>query len=186
MVELPPFARLLFIGMWNFALCDHGHLADDAKRLKLQILPNDDVDVDELVHLLLEAGRVVRGHLPDGRSYLHIPRFADHQKLDKRWSPRCHVCAGQRPAEESGDSANSTNHAKTPPDSPKLPDTPATSPQDRTGQDSKEKPPVVPLVGIGTDKPTKSAGRKRPAKPLPDDWKPNERHVAKARELGID
>src|SRR5690606_21125870 len=94
MVDLSIPARLFFIGMWNFTLCDHGHLPDDPRRLKLQILPADDIDVVGPLNELLEAGRLQRGSTAGGKSSLVIPRFADHQKLDKRWSPRCFVCAG--------------------------------------------------------------------------------------------
>lgn len=93
MVRLSPFARLLYIGMWNFTLCDHGHVADDAMKLKLQILPMDNVDVDALLAEIMAAGRVVRVADKDGRSYLLVKRFEDHQKIDPRWKTRCPACA---------------------------------------------------------------------------------------------
>ncbi|WP_284990875.1 hypothetical protein [Arthrobacter sp. efr-133-TYG-120] len=92
-VKLSPLARLFFIGMWNFTLCDHGHVADDAFRLKLQILPTDDVDPDDLLGEIMAAGRVQRILDGDGRAYLHIKRFSDHQKIDPRWKTRCPACA---------------------------------------------------------------------------------------------
>ena len=93
MVKLSPFARLLYIGMWNFTLCDHGHVADDAMKLKLQILPMDPVDVDELLAEIMAQGRVIRVADEDGRSYLLVKRFEDHQKIDPRWKTRCPACA---------------------------------------------------------------------------------------------
>ena len=93
MVRLSPFARLLYIGMWNFTLCDHGHVADDAMKLKLQILPMDNVDIDALLAEIMAAGRVVRVADRDGRSYLLVKRFEDHQKIDPRWKTRCPACA---------------------------------------------------------------------------------------------
>lgn len=95
-VALSPFARLFFIGMWNFAECDMGHVKDDAGALKLLILPTDDVSGDDLLKELLTAGRVVRLDLSDGRTFLHIPRFTDHQNLSTHWSPRCPGCQEQR------------------------------------------------------------------------------------------
>lgn len=95
MVRLTPFARLLYIGMWNFALCDHGHVADDSMKLKLQVLPMDDVDVDELLAELMDEGRIQRLTSPDGRTYLHVKRFEDHQKIDPRFKTRCPACAQQ-------------------------------------------------------------------------------------------
>jgi hypothetical protein len=91
-VQLSPWARLFFIGMWNFALCDHGHVVDDADALKLRILPSDGVDGAELIDELINAGRVARVMISDGRTFLHVPRLIDHQNVDKRWSPRCPVC----------------------------------------------------------------------------------------------
>lgn len=93
MVKLSPFARLLYIGMWNFTLCDYGHVADDAMKLKLQILPMDPVNIDELLAEIMAQGRVTRISSPDGRTYLHVKRFEDHQKIDPRWKTRCPACA---------------------------------------------------------------------------------------------
>lgn len=93
MVKLSPFARLLYIGMWNFTLCDHGHVADDAMKLKLQILPMDNVDIEALLAEIMDQGRVGRVIAGDGRTYLLIKRFEDHQKIDPRWKTRCPACA---------------------------------------------------------------------------------------------
>ena len=93
MVGLSAFARLFYIGTWNFSLCDRGHLADDPVGLKLKILPADDVDPAELLAELLTKGRLVRRHAPDGRIYLFTPRLGDHQKPDARWTSRCPYCA---------------------------------------------------------------------------------------------
>lgn len=92
MIGLSFEARLFYIGTWNFALCDHGHLPDDPIGLKLKILPADPVDARTLVGDLLDAGRLVRIAIPDGRTFLHILRFEDHQKVDLRWQSRCPVC----------------------------------------------------------------------------------------------
>lgn len=96
-VVLSPLARLFYIGMWNFAVCDIGHVEDDPDALKLQILPTDDVDGDVLIEELLTKGRVVRLDLSGGRTFLHIPRFTDHQNLSMRWSPRCPACKELQP-----------------------------------------------------------------------------------------
>jgi len=81
MVQLPVEARLLFIGMWNFA-DDFGYLDDEPERLALQILPADDIDVDLMVDLLVAAGRVERYLTPDGAWILYIPHFVQHQRVD--------------------------------------------------------------------------------------------------------
>lgn len=95
-VRLSPFARLFFIGMWNFAYCDKGHLPDDAWDLKLKILPADDVDPVVLLAELVDNSRVVRATV-GGRTYLTIPTFGVHQKADDpRWTRKCPVCLGDK------------------------------------------------------------------------------------------
>ena len=104
-IGLDPWARLLFIGMWNFALCDAGHLPDDPLGLKLKVLPADPVDPDKLVDDIVSTGMVARLTLPDGRVFLHVRRLSEHQKVDGRWTPRCPVCsheASPNPTETRG------------------------------------------------------------------------------------
>lgn len=101
-IGLTPFARLFYIGLWNFALCDEGHLPDDALGLKLKVLPADPVDASDLLDELLTAGRLVRLEAADAEGYLHIPTFSSYQKADTRWNSRCPVCrrrASQNPTE---------------------------------------------------------------------------------------
>lgn len=133
MVKLSPFARLLYIGIWNFTLCDHGHVSDDAMKLKLQILPMDNVDIDELLAEIMAQGRVTRVASADGRTYLHVPRFEDHQKIDPRWKTRCPACAQQ----------DSLAPVETPVSLSELPATPEVSPtltlgRDGMGRESKK------------------------------------------------
>jgi 5-methylcytosine-specific restriction endonuclease McrA len=86
MVQLPAEARLLFIGMWNFA-DDYGYIDDEPDRLALQVLPADDVDVDMLLDLLIAAGRVERYRSREGMYFLYIPHFVDHQRVDHPAKP---------------------------------------------------------------------------------------------------
>lgn len=132
MVQLSPLARLFYMGSWNFALCDRGHLPDDPMELKLKILPADDVDPAELVEELLTCGRLVRGVTPAGRPFLRIARLPDHNKADPRWSPRCPYCAAE------------SSPAEPPRASPKLPETPVShaepprnSPQEGKGREGR-------------------------------------------------
>ncbi|MEV7606100.1 hypothetical protein AB0N65_11730 [Paenarthrobacter sp. NPDC089322] len=119
-VQLSAFARLLYIGMWNFTLCDHGHVADDSFKLKLQILPGDAVDVDALLGELFDAGRVVRITDAAGRTYLHVKRFEEHQKIDPRWKTRCPACAQQGSLEAVETQASFSELTETPDRSPTL------------------------------------------------------------------
>ena len=74
-------ARLLFVGTWVFA-DDYGTLDRSAKQLKAQVFPYDDVDCDPLLAELLAAGLLAE-YQADGKTYLYITGFADHQKIDK-------------------------------------------------------------------------------------------------------
>lgn len=104
-MDLSQTARLLFLGSWNFAMCDYGHLADDPRQLRRLVLPEDEVmvvrvdgawtvqplDPAALVEEIIAAGRMTRIEI-DGDTYLHIKRFTRHQRLEKRWTPRCPAC----------------------------------------------------------------------------------------------
>jgi hypothetical protein len=94
MTALTRDARLFYIGMWNFA-CDGGHVPADPMALKLQILPADDVDPFALVNELLDMERIQLRET-EGRKYLSILRFRDHQKIDARWQSRCPYCKGEQ------------------------------------------------------------------------------------------
>ena len=92
-VEVGPYARLLFVGMWNFA-CDNGHLEDRPKQIKLRILPADAQDADALIEELRNAQLCVR---KDG--WIIIPTLRDHQKPDKRYFLTCDFpgCSDAKP-----------------------------------------------------------------------------------------
>ena len=87
MVSLPYEVRLFYIGLWNFA-DDWGCLEDEPLRLKLQVLPADPVDADALVRTLIDNGRLERMKDESGAIFLHLTKFEDHQKLDKRSASR--------------------------------------------------------------------------------------------------
>lgn len=81
-VELSAFARLLFIGIWNF-VDDEGRMAFSPKRLKMQVFPSDDVDCASLIDELLRQGLVLVYEV-NGARYMQVYGFAKHQKIDKR------------------------------------------------------------------------------------------------------
>ncbi len=85
-VELSPFARLLFIGLWNFA-DDDGRMVYSPKRIKMQVLPADDVDCSGLLEEIRRAS-LVNIYAVDGVEYLQIGGFSKHQKIDKRSASR--------------------------------------------------------------------------------------------------
>ena len=80
-VQLPYEARLLFIGIWNFA-DDHGYLWDEPERIRMQVLPNDDVDISGLLDLLCAADLLDVYESGDEKRIFRVTHFNDHQKVD--------------------------------------------------------------------------------------------------------
>lgn len=81
-VQLPFAARLLFIGIWNFA-DDHGGLQDSAERIRMQIFPGDaSIDVPELLELLVAAGLIERWMNDAGDYALKVRGWSKHQRVD--------------------------------------------------------------------------------------------------------
>lgn len=79
--EIEPLGRLLFIGLWTLA--DYkGDLEWRAKRIKAQILPYDNCDVEKLAINLDKSG-FVRFYSDDNAKYIHITNFAKHQNPHK-------------------------------------------------------------------------------------------------------
>lgn len=82
LAEQPALARLLFIGLWC-AADREGRLDDNPRRLKAQILPYDDADVDEMLDGLERGGFIAR-YEADGRRLIAIHGFARHQVVSPR------------------------------------------------------------------------------------------------------
>jgi len=94
-VDLTIPARLLFIGLWNYA-CDNGHLQDKSKQIKMRLLPADDVNVAELLRELEEKGQIKRRS-----GWITIPNLTKHQRPDKRYWQTCDKAGCTRPPRNS-------------------------------------------------------------------------------------
>ena len=83
-MECSPIARLLFVGMWNFA-DDHGRIPCSPKTLKAQIFPADDIDAANVRRMVdeLSTNGLVRLYEVDGKEFLLVTGW-HHQKIDKR------------------------------------------------------------------------------------------------------
>ena len=81
-VELSAFARLLFIGLWNFA-DDDGRMAYSPKKIKMQIFPADTLNISELFGEI-RGESLIEIYTVDSIEYLQINHFSKHQKIDKR------------------------------------------------------------------------------------------------------
>lgn len=77
-VDLSVLAKLLYIGLWNFA-DDDGYLEDSPRRIKRQIFPDNDYDVAGAL-VELTRGGMLRKCASDQGDVLHIVKFRDHQK----------------------------------------------------------------------------------------------------------
>ena len=79
--EVNPLARLLFIGMWTIA--DYkGCFEYKPKRLKVQLLPYDDCNIEQLVNDLEKSG-VIAIYTVQGRKYIKALNFTKHQNPHK-------------------------------------------------------------------------------------------------------
>ena len=76
LAELPFEARLLFVGLWCLA-DKSGRLEDRPKRIKMEIFPADNVNVDELlVHL---EGEFIDRYSVNGIEIIQVINFEKHQ-----------------------------------------------------------------------------------------------------------
>ncbi|ECO0902086.1 hypothetical protein AA449_26485 [Salmonella enterica subsp. enterica serovar Newport] len=80
-VECSFEARLMFIGMLNFA-DDKGNLVRSPKRIKMQIFPADTIDCEPLIKELSGAG-LISEYSVSGAGYIHINGFSKHQKINR-------------------------------------------------------------------------------------------------------
>ncbi len=81
LAEIAPLGRLLFIGLWTLA--DYkGDVEWRARRIKAQILPYDECDVEALA-IHLDQSRFIRFYSCGGRTYINITNFGKHQNPHK-------------------------------------------------------------------------------------------------------
>ena len=83
-MECSPNARLMFIGMWNFA-DDHGRMPAAPKTIKAQIFPSDEIDAQNVRRMIdeLSSNGLIRIYEVDGKEFLVVTGW-HHQKIDKR------------------------------------------------------------------------------------------------------
>lgn len=93
-------ARVLFIGLWTIADRE-GRLVDRPAKIKAQILPFDNCNVDELLNELAEKHEdnngpafIVRYRGSDGHRYIQILNFKKHQ------NPHVNEASSEIPAPE--------------------------------------------------------------------------------------
>jgi hypothetical protein len=82
LVRLPPLYRLLFAGLWTLA-DRQGRLEDRPARIKLQLFPLDDMDVDAGL-TALEAAKLISRYGKNGHKCIHVINFTAHQRPHPR------------------------------------------------------------------------------------------------------
>jgi len=93
LAECTPLARLLFVGLWCEADRE-GRLEDRPKRLKAEVLPYDNCDVDALLNELCQFGFILR-YVSGGSKFVQVVNFAKHQ------NPHCKESESTIPAPDS-------------------------------------------------------------------------------------
>lgn len=76
--ELSAWHRLCFAGLWLVADRD-GRLEDRPRRIKAEIFPYDDLDMNSLLWDLMHAGFIVRYSAPNLQPLIWIPSWSSHQ-----------------------------------------------------------------------------------------------------------
>lgn len=80
-VECSIPARLLFIGLFNFA-DDKGCMERSPRRIKMQVFPADTIDCEPLIMELITHGLLTEYSVNDSQ-YLQIKGFCKHQKINR-------------------------------------------------------------------------------------------------------
>lgn len=79
LADLPIPVRLLFIGLWTLA-DKEGRLEDRPKRIKAEVFPYDNLDIDPLVSRLQSAGFIIRYGVGDLK-VIQVVNFSKHQRI---------------------------------------------------------------------------------------------------------
>lgn len=77
LAECQPLARILFAGLWTIADRE-GRGEDRPKKIKVLVLPFDNIDVDELMQILNNKG-FIRRYEVEGDKFFQICNWAKHQ-----------------------------------------------------------------------------------------------------------
>jgi hypothetical protein len=84
LLNLSYAARLLFIGLWTVADRE-GRLEDRPRKIKLDLFPDDDIDLDALLSELHHSeGNFIKRYEVNGKRCIQIINFSKHQKPHKK------------------------------------------------------------------------------------------------------
>ncbi len=87
LAEIEPLGRLLFAGLWCLADRE-GRLEDRPRKIKAEILPYDECDVDKLLNDLMCANeKFITRYEVEDKEYIQIYNFNKHQNPHKNEVP---------------------------------------------------------------------------------------------------
>ena len=83
-ISCSPTARLLFIGLWNFADDNGVHPASYVK-IKAEVFPADNFNIAEVKQWIIELIQqgLLREYTVEEKSYWVVTGWKNHQKIDK-------------------------------------------------------------------------------------------------------
>ncbi len=87
-LECSPNARLMFIGIWNFA-DDCGRHPWSIKQIKAEIFPAEEIEPKYILEWLedLETNGLIKRYRSDNKDYFYVTGWK-HQRIDKPQSPK--------------------------------------------------------------------------------------------------
>ncbi|MGA9753322.1 MAG: hypothetical protein WBS54_16205 [Acidobacteriota bacterium] len=115
LAEVPPLGRLLFAGLWTLADRE-GRLEDRPKRIKAQLFPYDDCDVDALLEELANR-RFIQRYEVDGSRLIQVTTWHRHQNPHIKEPESTLPAPGQHPAgpvPEAGENESSPSGESVP------------------------------------------------------------------------
>ncbi len=85
LAKLQPLTRLLFIGLWT-VVDREGRVEDIPEKIKIQVMPYDECNVNDHLTSLHNAGFIIR-YSYDNNQYIQIVNFTKHQNPHKKEAP---------------------------------------------------------------------------------------------------
>jgi len=143
--ELDPLARILFSGLWCMADRE-GRLEYRPKRIKVEILPYDNCNIEKLLQQLSKDFITI--YEVCGEKYIQINKFKEHQ------NPHIKEAASTIPAPEKHSASTiqaPDEHGSRPAESLILnPESPLLNPESRdiAESDKNHSPPPAPFISI--------------------------------------
>lgn len=169
LAELPPLTRILFSGLW--CLADRsGRLEDRPKRIRAEVLPYDDGNVDGMLDELHRAGFILRYEV-DLQRFIQVVNFGKHQTPHHK-EPASTIPAPDKPGASprqvpvlpKSSRADSLDLIPDPLDL--IPDPLNLIPPTTVGE-------VAPASAVASPTPPRS-GKSAKGTRLPDNWQPSD------------